>query len=261
MFKKVFTDIYLALMMWQAWTILGMQEIRSLYKRSFLGPWWITISLGISIGAMGLLYAKLFHMTLTEYLPYLTNGLISWTLISALIIQSSTIFVVNEGVIRQTNLPFSFYIFRMICKSIITWAHHLIILVFVLICFGKIPDLNILWIFISMFLIIIAAFSWSLIFGTLCLYFRDLQQIIVSLVQLVFFVTPIFWMPKLLGGTQWILKYNLFYYYIKLSTYPFIHKSILDDGLLFQTSLITLFTLVIALFIFAKCRSRISYWV
>ena len=43
-----------------------------------LGPFWLTLSTGIMVGALGLLYSTLFHMNLHEYLPFLSLSLVLW---------------------------------------------------------------------------------------------------------------------------------------------------------------------------------------
>ena len=60
----------------ELWLHLGWQDIKQRYRRSVLGPFWITIATGTTAVAMGGLYSKLFHLELAEHLPYVTLGLI-----------------------------------------------------------------------------------------------------------------------------------------------------------------------------------------
>ena len=64
----------------ELWLHLGWQDIKQRYRRSVLGPFWITIATGTTAVAMGLLYSKLFKLPLEEHLPYVTLGLIIWNL-------------------------------------------------------------------------------------------------------------------------------------------------------------------------------------
>lgn len=48
---------------WQLWGLLGWQDILQRYRRSVLGPFWITASMGVLVTALGLLYANLFRIT------------------------------------------------------------------------------------------------------------------------------------------------------------------------------------------------------
>ena len=67
------------------WTALALQDIRLRYRGSVLGPFWLTVSTAITVGAMGFLYAKLFGADPAVYVPYLTVGLVAWQFVSFLI--------------------------------------------------------------------------------------------------------------------------------------------------------------------------------
>ena len=79
----------------ELWLHLGWQDIKQRYRRSVLGPFWITIATGTTAVAMGGLYSKLFHLELSVHLPYVTLGLIIWNLINAAILEGADVFVAN----------------------------------------------------------------------------------------------------------------------------------------------------------------------
>ena len=61
--------LYLALM-------LGWQDIRQRYRRSKLGPFWLTISMGVMIGMIGIVFGQVLNTPMKEYLPFLATGII-----------------------------------------------------------------------------------------------------------------------------------------------------------------------------------------
>lgn len=63
------------------WGRLGWQDIRRRYRRSTLGPFWITISMGMLVGVLGILYGGLFKVDGTDCVPYLTFGFVIWRLV------------------------------------------------------------------------------------------------------------------------------------------------------------------------------------
>ena len=64
----------------ELWGHLGWQDIRQRYRRSVLGPIWITISMAVTAIALGILYAGLFGNDLSVQLPYILVGFIVWAL-------------------------------------------------------------------------------------------------------------------------------------------------------------------------------------
>ncbi|MEE8660384.1 hypothetical protein CGLAMM_03380 [Acetobacteraceae bacterium EV16G] len=61
---------------------LGWLDIKLRYRGSILGPFWLTLSTAVMIAALGVLYARLFHMPFGEYLPFLSISLVMWSFIS-----------------------------------------------------------------------------------------------------------------------------------------------------------------------------------
>ena len=52
----------------ELWLLLGWQDIKQRYRRSMLGPLWITVATAVTAVAMGFLYAELFHIDLQTFL-------------------------------------------------------------------------------------------------------------------------------------------------------------------------------------------------
>ena len=121
----------------ELWAHLGWQDIKQRYRRSVLGPFWITIATGVTAIAMGGLYSKLFHLELSEHLPYVTLGLIIWNLINAAIIEGADVFVHNEGLIKQLPTPLSVHVYRLVWRQVLLFAHNIVIFVVIAIIFPK----------------------------------------------------------------------------------------------------------------------------
>src|ERR1700678_4612075 len=111
----------------ELWLHLGWQDIKQRYRRSVLGPFWITIATGTTAVAMGGLYSKLFHLQLSVHLPYVTLGLIIWHLINASILEGADVFVANEGLIKQLPTPLSVHVYRLVWRQMILFAHNIVI--------------------------------------------------------------------------------------------------------------------------------------
>ena len=83
-------DIYEGALGTHLWFHLSWMDIKQRYRRSILGPFWITISMGVMIGAMGPVYAMLFNQPVTAYFQYLAVSFRVWSLVSGQIIESCT---------------------------------------------------------------------------------------------------------------------------------------------------------------------------
>ena len=56
--------------------ILATNDIRQRYKRSFIGPFWITINTGILILTLALIFIHAFKVPSEKYVLYLSIGYI-----------------------------------------------------------------------------------------------------------------------------------------------------------------------------------------
>jgi len=77
MFKwiiKGWSDVRASLQGGRLAGVLGWQDIRQRYRRSSLGPFWLTISMGVLIGALGFVFSALFEMAVADFIPFLTLG-------------------------------------------------------------------------------------------------------------------------------------------------------------------------------------------
>jgi lipopolysaccharide transport system permease protein len=65
--RAAFGDVAETLQLWRLVWKLSFLDIRLRYRGSMLGPFWLTLSTGVMIGALGFLYAGLFHTDIHTY--------------------------------------------------------------------------------------------------------------------------------------------------------------------------------------------------
>src|SRR3954454_9692394 len=213
-------DIVQGLRAYELWTTIGWHDIRQRYRRSVVGPFWITISMAAMIVGLSYLYSGLFDQKFFEYITYVALGIITFTLISTLINESADVFISSQRIILQTKVAFSVYVYRMIWRNLLFFAHNFIIYcLLVLFGFVSINATALLAVFGLAFI----AFNgvWiALVLGPLSARFRDVPPIMASLTQLAFFLTPVFWRPEQMLGRQVLVLLNPFYYMLEMVRKP-----------------------------------------
>jgi len=244
----------------RVWMMLANQDVRQRYRRSVLGPFWITLSAVVSIIALSLVYTQIFQVPTAEYLVFLTTGFISWLYISSLVIESCTVFIGAEGIIRQVNLPLGIHVFRMTWRSLVTLAHNLVIVGLVLI-YMRVPFGWVSFAFIpGLILTTVAAVALGYLLGGICTRYRDVPPIVTSLVQVLFYVTPVIWPPKLLQGNEHLLTFNPFYYFLEVLRAPLMGQ-LPPNEIWATTAGLTLLLIAAAVAFMARYRWRIAYWI
>lgn len=258
--QLVLKDLQQGLASWRIWLLFGWQDIRLRYRRSTLGPLWITLSMMITIYSMGFLYGHLFHMELKNYFPYLATGLLTWNLISTLIIESNNVFVEAGHYLKQIKLPYSIFVLRIITRNFIIFAHNTLAVIPILIFFHVPFGLATFSVLFSLLLLAINAFNYGLVLGILGARFRDITQIIVNLVQVIFFLTPILWMPGILPQRyHFFAGLNPFAHFISLIRSPLM-GAFPSLTTMIAVSVVTLIGLTIMLMLMYRSRHRIVFW-
>lgn len=252
-------DLVLGFHAYKLWSMLGWLEIKQRYRRSVLGPFWLTLSTGILVAAMGPIYGTLLGQTTSNYLPFIAASMITWFFINALFIDSCQVFIAAEGHIKQTSLPRSLFVYKMIWKNLIIFAHNLVILIpLYLFMPTPINAATGLAVF-GIFLLSIFAVSIGIILGLLCSRFRDIPQIVISIMQVLFFITPIFWKPEMLGPREWVAHINPMYHLVEVVRKPLLGSTPSITSWIVVLGLV-LVTMIIGFIFFSKFRARIAFW-
>lgn len=244
---------------WRLWGLLAWQDIKQRYRRSSLGPFWLTISMGVMIATLGLLYGKLFKMEIQEYLPFLCLGLLTWTFISTSITEGCTVFITSESVIKQIKLPLSSYVYRLVWRNLIIFGHNFVVFVLVAVFFEIWPGEIGLLAVPGLLLIAFNAVWVALVLGMVCTRFRDVPLIVASVVQIAFFLTPILWQPNLLGDRIGLVDMNPFYHMIELVRSPLLGQVPAIHNWV-ASFIISAIGWPVTFVLFARFRKRIAYW-
>ena len=184
---------------WRIWTMLAWNDIRRRYRRSGLGQFWLTLSMASMIGGLGYVYSGLFGNDITSYLPYLSVTFVMWAIISGIVVDSCSAFSENENLIRHMRLPKSLYIYRVIARTLIVAGHNVLIIPVVFIFFGKGIDFNLLWFPLGLALVLLNGLWFGFFLAIISTRFRDVPQIVASIMQIAFFITPVMFQPEQLA--------------------------------------------------------------
>ncbi|WP_166531925.1 ABC transporter permease [Blastococcus xanthinilyticus] len=250
------------------WGHLGWQDIRQRYRRSVLGPIWITISMAVTAVALGILYAGLFGNDLSVQLPYILVGFIVWAFISGCITEGADVFIANEGLIKHLPAPLSVHVYRLVWRQSLFFAHNLIVYLIMLLVFPQPLDWSVL-LALPAFLLLAVNGAWvAMLFGIVTTRFRDLNPITQSIVQLMFFLTPIVWMyqdllnssnPTIADRAR-LAEFNPFLHFIEVIRQPLLGQDVVWRHWVVVLG-ITVVGWVMCLVVLRRYRSRVSYWV
>jgi ABC-2 type transport system permease protein len=267
-YRAALTDLRTGWAQRSLWGHLGWQDIRQRYRRSVLGPIWISITMAVTAVALGILYAGLFQNDLSRQLPYILVGFIIWNFISGCISEGSEVFISNVGLITHLPAPLSVHLYRLIWRQSLFFVHNLLVYVVMLVVFPQ--PLN--WASLTAvpaFALLVVNGAWiALLLGIVTTRFRDLTPITQSVVQLAFFLTPIVWIyqdlldspnPTIAERAR-LAELNPFLHFVEILRRPMLGEpQELRNWIV--VLVITVVGWALTLFVLRRYRARVSYWV
>jgi ABC-2 type transport system permease protein len=250
------------------WGHLGWQDIRQRYRRSVLGPVWISISMAVTAVALGVLYAGLFGNPIERQLPYILVGLIVWGFVSGCITEGADVFIDNVGLIQHLPAPLSVHVYRLVWRQMLFFAHNLTVYAVMLLVFPQPLHWSSL---LAVPAFVLVAFNgvWAaLLFGIVSTRFRDLTPVLQSIVQLAFFLTPIVWIYEdlldsanaAIAERARLVELNPLMHFVEIVRRPMLGQ---DQPLRHWVIVlaITVVGWVMTLVVLRRYRSRVAYWV
>lgn len=244
---------------WWIWSAVAWQDIKLRYRGSVLGPFWITLSTAVMALAMSVIFSRIFHQKMTSYFPYLETGLVVWQFLSSAINEGCTTFVGATGVIQQIPMPFSIQVYRTVLRNLIIFAHNFVVLLIVIWWFDVPIGWTVFEFIPGLFALSINAIWVAVLLGMISARFRDVPPIIGNFVQVLFWVTPIFWSADQLAHRKTLLELNPFFAAVDIVRAPLIGQSPAHYSWLIMLCM-TVIGCGGTFWFFARFRARIAYW-
>jgi lipopolysaccharide transport system permease protein len=242
------------------WCTMAWYDIALRYRRSILGPLWLTASTGAMLIGMGPLYATLFGQPLSRFFPHLTLGIVFWNFFTSTINDGCLVFVSGAQYLKQPGFCPVTLVWRIIAKNILQLAHTILLYIPVMIWAGIRPNSVMLVFFIGFVVVIINLHAFALTLGVLTARFRDVGQIVASALTLLMFLTPVFWFPEDLPARSRFILYNPLAQMLEVLRSP-----LLGLGLEMQAGKLliafTLLNVLVAGLCYHYSRRHLVYWV
>lgn len=253
-------DIVEGFRLWRlAWS-LGWLDIRLRYRGSILGPFWLTLSTAIMIGALGVLYAALFHIDMHSYLPFLALSQVLWGFIAALVTDACICFTQSDEMIRAIRMPLAVHALRTVIRNLFVLAHNVVVIVAVAIIYAVSPGWSALQALPALVLWTIDGLAICLLLGSVCARFRDIGPIVGSVMQIAFFLTPVIWQPEQLGVHAVLLPLNPFFDLMQIVRAPLLHQ--VSNGRVWLGAIAYSVILCgLSWTLFVRARSRVAFWI
>lgn len=261
-FQAATSDIREGLRRWRSWTYLSVENMKNRYRRTVLGPWWLTIQMAVFVTGLSILFGHIQEQGLRSFIPYVGMGYMAFMLLVGLTNAALAVFVTGSSTLKSTRQPLCNLVLRDAGIEFITFGHNMLLyLVFVVA--GLVPLTPKMLIALPVVAVIaVNGLFVGLWLGIAVARFRDVQPLVASILGVIIFFTPVFLKPGQLGSgiRTYAFAWNPFTYLIQAFRAPLIGAP-LHPSYYIGTAVVTVINIALGLAVFTRARSRLPYWV
>lgn len=252
-------DLRSGLAAWRLSGLLAWQDIRQRYRRSTLGPIWLTLSFGVQMLTMSLVSSFLFNSPIHRSVPFVCSGMLIWFMITQIINDGSMLFLSSSSYLFQIKRPLTIFVVQVLLRNLIIGAHNLVTYIIIALVFLVVPSPSIVLWPLGL-LLSLACLSWMVFLcAIISARYRDVPIIIQNILTILFWFAPLMYFPEQLGRRAYILDYNPFTHMIALLREPLLGSAPTLTNWLVVIG-VTVGGWIFTLLFFARFRARIVYW-
>ena len=258
-FAKALQDWKQAIRMWRLWAALGMEDLSDRYRRTLFGISWVVTSFAVFVFVKILVFGQMAAVPIGEFAMFVTIGFGLWSFINSMVLDSCVAYTASSGWLLGAAIPYPVFFLQSIFRNWLVFALTLVVMALALV-WKKASWSPVMLAALPGLLVYVVTPVWlAAILAPLCARYRDVMHAIQTVMRLLFFVTPIIWVPT---QSPWLAKmaqYNVITHFIEIVRQPLIYDTI-PYGSWAIVLAVNAVGLLIGFASYALTRNRIAYW-
>jgi len=204
----------------ERWRRFSFFYFKRTYWRTSLGVLWPVVTFFLFVLMLSLLWGNLFGRELSVYLPHFGYGFTCWIFLNGMMSGGDQVFNANSAIIREFPLPLSFYAYSKMAREMTLFAMSLgCMILFDVFYIHKISLVSLL-VIPAIFVYAVDGVLVALIMGMLTTRYRDISQIVPTVMRAFFFFTPVLWTVEARERLWPIIVSNPMYHAIEIVRAP-----------------------------------------
>lgn len=257
--------------MWQCrffWLSLVRNDLRAKYRRSMLGLGWSLLQPLAMAFVLATVFSGVFDLDPKSYGVYLIIGLCFWNYLSGVTNLGCVSMLAGESYIRQYPAPMAIYPLRTVLGAAIHFSVALGFLIVLCWCLYGFDNLLALTSLVpTMLLLLVFGWSMAAIMGLANVYFHDTQHLAEVVLQILFYATPIIYLPEMLEQKAnavgniavWIINANPLGAFVVLLRQPLQEATFPSGETFLIATILTMMTAGCAAFALSRLERRLIF--
>lgn len=249
-----------AFRLWRLWIALGDEDIRDRYRRTAIGALWIAASFAVFVAVKVAIFGRVMGNVTTDFGLFVTIGFGAWTFINAMVLDACTAYTASRHWILGVTLPYPVYILQVVYRNLKIFAWVLVVVLAAALVGGNASGLGLLAALAGLAIYPVTAMWLAVLLAPICARVQDVYHAIQTGMRLLFFITPILWMPSINATLGRIAEANPLTHFIRILREPLMHGTVPTESWAWVGA-INIAGLVAAVVVYSRTRHKIVFWV
>ncbi|MCL4368306.1 MAG: ABC transporter permease [Actinobacteria bacterium] len=189
---SAFVDELLALIRFR--DLIGQlisRNIKTRYKRSFLGIAWTMVNPLLMMAVLTLVFSQIFHSSVPDYALYALSGLIIWNFFAQSTTAAMSDLVWSGGLIGRIFIPKSVFAVSAVGTGLVNLVLALVPYGVIALLFGARPSPTLLWLPLPILASLLFTLGVALLVSTAAVYFADVMPMYEIALTIWLYLTPV----------------------------------------------------------------------
>jgi lipopolysaccharide transport system permease protein len=173
--------------------VLVDRDMKLLYKRSALGIAWTLINPLLQLAVFSFVFRSVIPVNIPQFSSFAFSGLLIWTWSQTALFQATGLITSNKALIRQPNFPTAILPVVTTMTGLIHFLLALPVLIIFLAVDGVEPSSVLFVLPLLMVIQFVLTVGLAYPLAALNVTFRDTQHTLGVILQMLFYLTPIFY--------------------------------------------------------------------
>lgn len=240
---------------------LILRNLKSRYKRSFMGVAWTMINPLLTTLVLYVVFSQLFAFSVPNYPIYLLSGLVLWNFFAQSTVAAMRELVWSGALLQRVFIPRAIFAFAAIGTGLVNLLLGLIPLAVILLVSDVQLSAAIFFLPVSLVLACMFALGVGLGLSTLAVFFTDIVDMYQIILLAWMYLTPIFYPKEILAQKfQWLIDVNPMYYILECFRMP-IYLGVLPNlDIIIKAFILATLSLLIGGWLFARKSDEFAYY-
>lgn len=258
--KSAITEWIRALKLAPLWSSLAWEDLLDRYRRTTLGIAWVVLSFALFVAVKVLVFGQMVSGSKVEFGLFVTLGFGLWTYISSMVVEGCAAYMHARPWVLGTAMPYPVYLLQVVFRNCLIFALILCVMALAMV-WKPTPWTAAAWTVLPALVVYTWTSIWlAMILAPLCARMHDLYHAIQTGMRLLFFLTPVLWMPGISPTLGRIAELNPITSYIEIVRAPLLYNLVPATNWQI-VCWINVAGTVAGIAVYTATRKRIAFWV